>query len=325
MLTEVPCLLTQLQMTHMMNSKSPNPLQQQGYSSAGVRDINYEIYRASLPSSPPAAHSSPREEHRVVVPASSSHDPVLAYTSLSTPLNRSDFSNSNHHHVLTDKDAISVPYFPRSSTSPNSQSALTNGNINYAKPLAHSSPPDTRPQEMVVTRPTELPMQRDGIRIREEPRSTTTFGVMAPTAFTQALQAGGAQEARVVLAPPRTTGFDRELRNLEKTNTALMSHDAVNEELDRLDAKGINMTEEETRRYRQNLYALQIYGTNEIYRDPRQQRLNELHERQETQCQIPDGMGFRDKMRMFATQLGEGTPKTRYSASSAERQISTEQ
>ncbi|KAE9419666.1 hypothetical protein Angca_001430, partial [Angiostrongylus cantonensis] len=70
-----------------------------------------------------------------------------------------------------------------------------------------------------------------------------------------------------------------------------------------------------------------IYGTNEIYRDPRQQRLNDifLQERQETQCQIPDGMGFRDKMRMFATQLGEGTPKTRYSASSAERQISTEQ
>ncbi|KHJ85795.1 hypothetical protein OESDEN_14469 [Oesophagostomum dentatum] len=67
-----------------------------------------------------------------------------------------------------------------------------------------------------------------------------------------------------------------------------------------------------------------IYGTNEIYRDPRQQRLNELQERQE-QSRVPDGLGFRDKMRIFATQLGEGTPKSRYSASSAERQIQNEQ
>ncbi|KAJ1349106.1 hypothetical protein KIN20_004555 [Parelaphostrongylus tenuis] len=385
--------------------RSPNPLQQQGYSSASVRDVNHDLYRASLPSSPPAAHSSPREEHRVVVPSSSLHHPALSYSSLPpTPQNRSDVPNSNHHHLLAARDTTSVPYLSRSPTSPKSQTTLTNGNTSYARPPTYSSPADARPQEMVVIRPTELSIQRDGIRIREEPRSTTTFGVMAPTAFTQALQAGGAQEARVVLAPPRTTGFDRELRNLEKTNTALMSHDAVNEELDRLDAKGINMTEEETRRYRELLNVASeqsrtreqkmaavvaptrltptdtrkvnrtetviddidessgrsttrenissgdvyerksfqnretvslketeildspsIYGTNEIYRDPRQQRLNELQERQETQSQVPDGMGFRDKMRMFATQLGEGTPKTRYSASSAERQIRTDQ
>ncbi|VDM76648.1 unnamed protein product [Strongylus vulgaris] len=206
------------------------------------------------------------------------------------------------------------------------------------------------------------------IRLHGDSRSTTTtFGVMAPTAFTQ-------------------------------------TREAVNQELDRLDAKGINMTEDETRRYREllNIATEQsrtrdgrtaavvapstayssaetsrlsagnrtetliddvdvspgrsamrenispgesyerksvqfkdakdtelldspsIYGTNEIYRDPRQQRLNELQERQETQ-RVPDGLGFRDKMRIFATQLGEGTPKPRYSASSAERQIQNEQ
>ncbi|PIO69235.1 Ras association domain protein [Teladorsagia circumcincta] len=311
--------------------------------------------------------------------------------------------------ALPGKTFPTVRYLPKGPTSP---SSLPNGNAAYGKPPMYNNPPIVRPQqEPVVVRPIELAMPKDEVNLRhreEHPRSTTTFGVMAPTAFTQALQVGGAHEARVVLAPPRHSGFERELRNLERTNTALMSHDAVNEELDRLDAKGINMTEEETRRYRELLnvaseqsrraeqrtaavvapttFAVQnsngdmsrsnanrtetliddvdnspgrsamrenispgdpydrktvqfkdtvsvketeildspsIYGTNEIYRDPRQQRLNELQERQETR--VPDGLGFRDKMRIFATQLGEGTPKARYSASSAERQIQNEQ
>ncbi|KAK6023525.1 PDZ/DHR/GLGF domain protein, partial [Ostertagia ostertagi] len=206
--------------------------------------------------------------------------------------------------------------------------------------------------------------------------------------YRMALQVGGAHEARVVLAPPRHSGFERELRNLERTNTALMSHDAVNEELDRLDAKGINMTEEETRRYRELLnvaseqsrraeqrtaavvapttFAVQNSNgdmnrsnanrtetlIDDVDNSPGRSAMRENispgdsydrktvqfkdtvsvketeildspSERQETR--VPDGLGFRDKMRIFATQLGEGTPKARYSASSAERQIQNEQ
>ncbi|KAK5981085.1 AFaDin (Actin filament binding protein), partial [Trichostrongylus colubriformis] len=387
--------------------RSPNPLQQQGYVRAGSRD-NLDQYRMN---SPPAAHSSPREEHRVPPTTHTIQQSSASYSaSLPSPLNRStQANNSNYQQLPGARNIPTVRYLPRGPTSPTS---LPNGNAAYGKPPAYSNPPVVRPlQEAAVVRPIELAMPKDEVNLRhrdERPRSTTTFGVMAPTAFTQALQAGGAHEARVVLNPPRHSGIDRELRNLERTNTALMSHDAVNEELDRLDAKGINMTEEETRRYRELLnaaseqtrrteqrtaavvapttFAVQksngdmsrstgnrtetliddvdnspgrsamrenispgdsherksvqfretvsvketeimdspsIYGTNEIYRDPRQQRLNELQERQETR--VPDGLGFRDKMRMFATQLGEGTPKTRYSASSAERQIQEEQ
>ncbi|EYC38570.1 hypothetical protein Y032_0709g1724 [Ancylostoma ceylanicum] len=385
--------------------RSPNPLQQQGYSSAGTRESNNDLYRASQPSSPPAAHSSPREDHRV--PSTTGGLPPIntSYSSsLPVPLNRSNYANANHAQPTTRNIPI-VRYHRQGPTSP---SSMPNGSVGgYAKPSSHIGPSTTRSPEAVVVRPVELPIHRDDVnggtvRIREDPRSTTTFGVMAPTAFTQALQAGGTQEARVVLAPPRSSGFERELRNLERTNTALMTREAVNEELDRLDAKGINMTEGETRRYREllNMASEQsrtrdarsaavvapntasyssaahrtetliddvdmspgrsamrenispgdmyerksvqfketvtkketeildspsIYGTNEIYRDPRQQRLNELQERQETHARVPDGLGFRDKMRMFATQLGEGTPKSRYSASSAERQIQNEQ
>ncbi|XGW20367.1 hypothetical protein V3C99_003848 [Haemonchus contortus] len=389
--------------------RSPNPLQQQGYVSAGSRD-NLDQYRLSMPSSPPAAHSSPREEHRVPPTSPSAQHPAVSYSaSLPSPLNRPTYSSSNYQQVHSGRTIPTVRYLPRGPTSP---SNIPNGNVAYGKPPSYGNPSIIRPhQEAAVVRPIELAMPKDEVKLRhrdEHPRSTTTFGVMAPTAFTQALQVGGAHEARVVLAPPRHSGFDQELRNLERTNTALTSYESVNEELDRLDAKGINMTEEETRRYRELLnvaseqsrrneqrtaavvapttFAVHnsngdvgrstgnrtetliddvdnspgrsamrenispgdsyerksvqfketvtvketeildspsIYGTNEIYRDPRQQRLNELQERQETR--VPDGLGFRDKMRMFATQLGEGTPKARYSASSAERQIENEQ
>ncbi|KIH68565.1 PDZ/DHR/GLGF domain protein [Ancylostoma duodenale] len=402
--------------------RSPNPLLQQGYSSAATRESNNDLHRASQPSSPPAAHSSPREDHRV--PSTTGGLPPIntSYSSsLPVPLNRSNYTNANHpQHTHAQPTTRNIPIVRYHRQGPTSPSSIPNGNVGgYAKPPNYSNPSTARSPEAVVVRPIELLIHREetsggAVRIREDPRSTTTFGVMAPTAFTQAcseqffilhtcaLQAGATQEARVVLAPPRSSGFERELRNLERTNTALMTREAVNEELDRLDAKGINMTENETRRYREllNMASEQarardarnaavvapntatyssaahrtetliddvdmspgrsamrenispgdmyerksvqfketvskketeildspsIYGTNEIYRDPRQQRLNELQERQETHARVPDGLGFRDKMRMFATQLGEGTPKSRYSASSAERQIQNEQ
>lgn len=44
-----------------------------------------------------------------------------------------------------------------------------------------------------------------------------------------------------------------DIRELEQRTQSMMTRESVEEELDRLDAKGINMTEEETRRYRELL------------------------------------------------------------------------
>uniref|UniRef100_A0A915DRR2 Afadin n=1 Tax=Ditylenchus dipsaci TaxID=166011 RepID=A0A915DRR2_9BILA len=64
----------------------------------------------------------------------------------------------------------------------------------------------------------------------------------------------------------------------------------------------------------------QIVGTNEVYNDPRQRRLNEFSKSLKP---VVDGsnLGFRDKMKLFADQLGESTPKNRFKGSSAEREI----
>ncbi|RCN25895.1 hypothetical protein ANCCAN_28388, partial [Ancylostoma caninum] len=215
----------------------------------------------SQPSSPPAAHSSPREDHRVPSTAGGLPPINTSYSSsLPVPLNRSNYANANHtQHTHTQATTRNIPIVRYHRQGPTSPSSIPNGSVGgYAKPPNYSNPSTARSPEAVVVRPIELPIHREdasggAVRIREDPRSTTTFGVMAPTAFTQALQAAGNQEARVVLAPPRSSGFERELRNLERTNTALMTREAVNEELDRLDAKGINMTEDETRRYRELL------------------------------------------------------------------------
>uniref|UniRef100_A0AC34PVU7 PDZ domain-containing protein n=1 Tax=Panagrolaimus sp. JU765 TaxID=591449 RepID=A0AC34PVU7_9BILA len=65
-----------------------------------------------------------------------------------------------------------------------------------------------------------------------------------------------------------------------------------------------------------------IVGNNEVYlNDPRQRRLNEIQ--QKSIKPVVDGthLAFRDKMRMFATQLGESTPKEKQKVSSAQREI----
>ncbi|TKR95902.1 hypothetical protein L596_010007 [Steinernema carpocapsae] len=61
-------------------------------------------------------------------------------------------------------------------------------------------------------------------------------------------------------------------------------------------------------------------GTQEVYRDPRQRRLDNQALAKKPQV---DGanLDFREKMRLFAKQLGEDTPKNRMKASSAQREI----
>ncbi|KAE9555476.1 hypothetical protein FO519_001331 [Halicephalobus sp. NKZ332] len=67
---------------------------------------------------------------------------------------------------------------------------------------------------------------------------------------------------------------------------------------------------------------VQIVGNNEVYlNDPRQRRLNEIQQKS-IKPQV-DGahLAFRDKMKMFATQIGESTPKDKQKVSSAQREI----
>ncbi|MFH4980692.1 hypothetical protein AB6A40_007401 [Gnathostoma spinigerum] len=68
---------------------------------------------------------------------------------------------------------------------------------------------------------------------------------------------------------------------------------------------------------------VQILGKQEVYRDPRQKRLKELEQKQTALHPVVDGatLGFRDKMKLFAEQIGERTPKARLKVSSAQREI----
>uniref|UniRef100_A0A7E4W752 Afadin n=1 Tax=Panagrellus redivivus TaxID=6233 RepID=A0A7E4W752_PANRE len=66
---------------------------------------------------------------------------------------------------------------------------------------------------------------------------------------------------------------------------------------------------------------VQIVGKNEVYNDPRQRRLNEIQAKQRKPAVDGANMAFRDKMKMFATQLGEGAARDRLKSSSAQREI----
>ncbi|CAG9535273.1 unnamed protein product [Cercopithifilaria johnstoni] len=68
----------------------------------------------------------------------------------------------------------------------------------------------------------------------------------------------------------------------------------------------------------------QVLGTHEVYRDPRQVRLIELEAKQHAAKEAKiDGskLGFRDKMQLFADQIGEKALKNRYKASTVQREI----
>ncbi|CAD6190866.1 unnamed protein product [Caenorhabditis auriculariae] len=418
--------------------RSPNPLH--GYSSNSARESNQDIYRASMAfDSPPAAQSSPREDKYQHYSHQADYSSYSA--SLPQPLNSSSPYQSRPSSMYgyssqnRPSSTVTAPTYSQQQARANNSPprvSVANSTTHVSHPTSSSSiHAVSRSQEPAVVRPMDLGMRRE----YTEERQTTSSGVMrgaVPTAITQALQLQ--QEKGLPLHPQpmrsaaafRERGVDADLRQLERTNTALMSYEAVNDELDRLDMKGINMTEEETRRYREllNVAAEQsrtrrglsseavthkpvvihhrplpvpassssastslgsrvrtetliddvsssyqtvngsatrenvspnsadahkihyidsdflningkrddvqlidspgIVGAHEIYRDPRQRRLNEIQERQQSQVPSSDGasLGFRDKQRLFAAQLGEqGTPKQRAVVSSAQRQI----
>ncbi|CAB3408768.1 unnamed protein product [Caenorhabditis bovis] len=368
-----------------------------GYSSTAARESTQDLHRAlnDLDLNSPLARSTPNEEdyhrHRI---------------------------SSNYHQLPVVHSRPSSVYGYQSQISPSTSSITANGvfkpttnlsgvstspRVNVNSSRVYSSPP----QEPAVVRPVELNMPTT--------KSTSVPHIKGavPTAITQALQLQQSNGAPLrQIRPPsglRDKLLDADVRQLEKTNIALMSYEAVNEELDRLDMKGHNMTEEETRRYREllNVAAEQsrarrlladvrppahiernipvvvqktpepaktprtetviddvpnssssienvspvsqqeskrvqfiddlsaadvpvldspgIVGTNEIYRDPRQRRLNEIQQRANNTGSDGANLGFRDKQRLFARQLGEeGTPRQRIDVSSAQRQIESE-
>lgn len=65
---------------------------------------------------------------------------------------------------------------------------------------------------------------------------------------------------------------------------------------------------------------LQIVGAQETYRDPRSKRITDSSFENGSNF---DGskLGFGDKMRLFARGIGESTPPTRVTTSSAQRMI----
>uniref|UniRef100_A0AC35UBP0 Afadin n=1 Tax=Rhabditophanes sp. KR3021 TaxID=114890 RepID=A0AC35UBP0_9BILA len=66
---------------------------------------------------------------------------------------------------------------------------------------------------------------------------------------------------------------------------------------------------------------VQTIGTHEIYNDPRTRMLKESQSRSGKGKMDGSSLGFRDKMKMFASNLGESTPKSKVSTSSAQRDI----
>ncbi len=65
-----------------------------------------------------------------------------------------------------------------------------------------------------------------------------------------------------------------------------------------------------------------VVGAQEVYRDPRD-RINRQKADLNSKDAIPERMSFRDKMKMFATEIGENTPKERPKISRAQRDIET--
>ncbi|VDO82690.1 unnamed protein product [Soboliphyme baturini] len=63
----------------------------------------------------------------------------------------------------------------------------------------------------------------------------------------------------------------------------------------------------------------QVIGSQEIYKDPRQERLKS--QKPFTNQIEGEKLSFKDKMRLFAKEIGESTPKERVRVSSAQRII----
>lgn len=69
-----------------------------------------------------------------------------------------------------------------------------------------------------------------------------------------------------------------------------------------------------------------VIGTQEIYRDPRQRRLQQEQEKKMSTSRGPDGskLSFQEKMKLFAQEVGENTPKEKAKISKAQREIEDE-
>lgn len=66
-----------------------------------------------------------------------------------------------------------------------------------------------------------------------------------------------------------------------------------------------------------------VVGAQEIYRDPRDKIARQKADSLAPKAPIPERMSFRDKMKMFATEIGENTPVERPKISKAQREIET--
>ena len=66
-----------------------------------------------------------------------------------------------------------------------------------------------------------------------------------------------------------------------------------------------------------------VVGAQEIYRDPRDRIARQKADNLAPKAPIPERMSFRDKMKMFASEIGENTPVERPKISKAQREIET--
>eukprot|EP00088_Acartia_fossae_P035776 TRINITY_DN3689_c0_g1_i10.p1 TRINITY_DN3689_c0_g1~~TRINITY_DN3689_c0_g1_i10.p1 ORF type:complete len:493 (+),score=124.72 TRINITY_DN3689_c0_g1_i10:160-1638(+) len=67
-----------------------------------------------------------------------------------------------------------------------------------------------------------------------------------------------------------------------------------------------------------------VIGTQEVYRDPRQRRLQQQQqEKKMSTAAVPDGskLSFQEKMKLFAQEAGDGTPREKAKISRAQRDI----
>lgn len=68
-----------------------------------------------------------------------------------------------------------------------------------------------------------------------------------------------------------------------------------------------------------------VIGTQEVYRDPRSRMLLEKQEKKLSTERPPDGakLSFKEKMKLFAQEVGENTPRDKAKISKAQREIDT--
>ncbi|UMM11661.1 hypothetical protein L5515_000838 [Caenorhabditis briggsae] len=405
-----------------------------GYSSKAARESTQDIHRAlmELEMNSPLARSTPNHEDSInnsssyrVPPTVSNYAPLHSIRPASMyGYNSPSSSSTTTGTTVIPSVSLATSHRNISNTSSSNTSPRVNvtlgGAVSSSRSHNNLGPTSNSSQEPAIVRPVDLNMPK---------AVPASIKGAVPTAITQALQLkqnGGGPVLRQIRPQSglRERLQDADIRKLEKTNIALMSYEAVNDELDRLESKGSTMTDEEQRRFRELLNVAHeqsrarkmlseirsppshqerdipihvekeqqrsesrrtetliddvphssssvenmspvsppenrkvqfidevsqyqtptsntamlfaadvpvldspgIVGTNEIYRDPRQRRLNELQDRNRNDNGA-DGtkLDFRDKQRLFARQIGEDSmPRQRMDVSSAQRLIETD-